>query len=188
MPRSPTSPATDVDLPALEAEAAAYAGGHTLRVIAGRIPGDLVEDVCVLLSRFDDEIPREDLDLESQTWTPPRYRDAEARREAAGKQPLTVLALDPDGRVVGLTDLTVDAVSAPTAGERRGHPGAPRSTAATGSGWPSRPACTPRWGGGSPAVTEVLTWNAGVNAPMNAVNDRLDYRVLQHVVGLQKRL
>ena len=39
-----------------------------------------------------------------------------------------------------------------------------------------------------PGCELLVTDNAGVNAPMNAVNERLGYRVVEDLLELQKRL
>jgi hypothetical protein len=39
-----------------------------------------------------------------------------------------------------------------------------------------------------PSCAEVVTGNAGVNAAMNAVNDRLGFRVVERCLEMQKRL
>lgn len=172
-------------LPGLEALAAERLGPYRLVSWQAPVPEEWLEDICTLRSAFLGEVPLEDLDLQPRTWTPSRYREREERYAAAGLRQVLVAAVAPDGALAGYADAFVTAGAEDRAEiggtlvlpAHRGHR----------LGLAMKVRLHQRVTEVFPDVRTVLTFNAGVNAHMNAVNDQLGYRVLQHVVGLQKK-
>ena len=172
--------------PALQAWCDQKRGDYRIVEWRDAVPEELMGDYAVLLSGFLDQIPLGDLDLENSAWTPERIRRNEERIRDLGRDDIHVAALAMDGTLCGATDVRVlpaDPRIAQVgitivAQAHRGHRlGLAMKLAAQCSLRAAYPTCE-----------LVATDNAGVNAPMNAVNDRLGYRVVEDLVELQKRL
>ncbi|MBB6628790.1 GNAT family N-acetyltransferase [Nocardioides sp. KIGAM211] len=171
---------------ALDEEVAAAQGDYGYVPFEDVVPEAYVDDFCALLSAFMGLIPTGDLDLREAEWTPERLHEHEERTRATGRTWVVALAVDPDGRACGFSELGIssqDPRHAEVGGtmvlpEHRGH----------------------RLGLGMKLLTHrrvlelypecayVETGNAGVNAPMNAVNERLGYRVVERSLDVQKVL
>lgn len=170
----------------LDTEVAAALSGYRLELVVDRVPDEHLDGFCALLSAFLGEAPSGDLDLRRAEWTPQRVRDGEERASRSGRVWLCGLAVAPDGRLCGFSDLRIhraDPRHASVGGTlvlpgHRGH----------------------RLGLGMkllthrtvhelfPECAHVETGNAGVNAAMNAVNAQLGYRVVERALDVQKRL
>ncbi|QCW50103.1 GNAT family N-acetyltransferase [Nocardioides dongxiaopingii] len=170
----------------VDAEVAGPSGGHDVLWWGDTTPEDQVERVCALYTRFLGEIPLGDVDLRPETWDAERLRAAEAHQAAVGRQRLLVAARAPDGSLVGYSE-AVRALAAPhrcgisgtlVLPEHRGH--------ALGLALKVRlhRLVREQW----PDCATVLTGNAGGNAAMNAVNDRLGYVAVEDGHELQKVL
>ncbi|MEJ7795984.1 MAG: GNAT family N-acetyltransferase [Nocardioides sp.] len=171
---------------AIDDEVAAGLGGYRVEGFETRVPEAYVDDFCDLLSTFMTSIPSGDLDLRDAVWTPARLREHHERTLEAGEAWLVAVGVASDGRLCGFTELGIDRADPRHASvggtlvlpEHRGH----------------------RLGLGMKLATHrrvlelfstcghVETGNAGVNAPMNAVNARLGYRVVERCLDVQKLL
>lgn len=172
--------------PALQAEVDAARGGYGYHLFQGRCPDEYVDGVCRVLSTFIGEIPTGDLDLEEAAWTPERLRAGEARHAENGTLSLVALALDPDGEVCGFSDLRIHP-------ENSGHASVGGTLVVPGHrghrlGLGMKLLTHQRVRELFPECAYVETGNAGINAPMNSVNERLGYRVVERWCDLQKRL
>ncbi|MCH1866244.1 GNAT family N-acetyltransferase [Nocardioides sp. CFH 31398] len=174
---------------ALEVEVAERLGGHRVVGALDRVPDALVEGVCGVLSVFVGMLPPSERDKGDIAWDAERLRAGEARNAANDRRQVMAVALDPGGRVVGLSDVRVDAPTAPLATvgitlvlpEARGHRLGLAMKLET-----HRTLLRLREEG-RVACTHVETQNAEANGPMNDVNDRLGYRVAERVLEVQKR-
>ncbi len=170
----------------LRAEVAAHAGDYRVVAFGNEVPEDLIEGVCVLLSTFMAQIPLGALEIEDSEWTPERLRTEERRGRAIGRLRCSAAALAPDGAVVAFTDTGVnlhDPVRASigitvVAPEHRGHR----------LGLAVKLASHDLLAETHPTCRDVVTGNADVNAAMNAINERMGYRVVEVCHELQKRL
>ena len=178
--------ASEAGWPALQALCDEKRGAYRLVEWRDAVPEELMADYAALLSSFMDQIPLGDLELESSPWTPERIRRNEERIRDIGRDDVHVAALGPDGRLCGVTDLrvlqagprVVQVGITIVAEAHRGHRlGLAMKLTAQRSLRAVHPTCE-----------LVATDNAGVNAPMNAVNDRLGYRVVEDLYEFQKRL
>lgn len=171
---------------ALDADVAAHLGAHRVELFEGRVPERWVADFADLLSAFMAMVPRGDLDVEASRWTPERLHETEERIAAMGRTWVVAVALAPDRRLGGFHELSVetdDPRAAEVGGtlvlpEHRGH----RLGLAMKLGTHRRllelfPGCR-----------SVVTTNAGVNAPMNAVNEVLGYRAVERCLDVQRRV
>lgn len=171
--------------PELQAEVAAEQGDYDYVLFAKHCPEEHIAGFCALLSGFTTSIPT-GLDLREAAWTPERLRESEQQRASVGVTPVVALAIAPDGSVAGFSDVRINEFD-PT-------------NAAVG-GTMVRPADRGhRLGLGMKLLTHrflmdhypdcawVETGNAGVNAPMNAVNERMGYRVVERCLDVQKVL
>jgi len=160
-------------------------GDYRIVEWADAVPEELMADYSALLSGFLDQIPLGDLALENSEWTPERIRRNEARIRDLGRHDFHAAALTPEGSLCGVTDLRLlpadphfayVGITSVLAAHRGHRLGLAMKLAAQRSLHAEFPACE-----------LLVTDNAGVNAPMNAVNDRLGYRVIEDLHELQKR-
>jgi GNAT superfamily N-acetyltransferase len=179
-------PGTADRLPALEAHAAERRGDHRLAWWSDPAPEEHLDSLAAAMSRFLEEIPLGDLDLQPQAWTPERLRSHEARRAAQRRDQLTVVALAPTGEVAGYTNVTV-APHAPrlcSIGDtlvlpgHRGHR----------LGLAMKVLLHRQLRVLHPGAELIVTGNATSNRWMNDVNDQLGYRLVDRLLELQKVL
>ncbi|QIX25792.1 GNAT family N-acetyltransferase [Nocardioides sp. JQ2195] len=172
--------------PTLEQEADAARGDYSVTVFDAACPDEHVQGFADVLSRFIGEIPSGDLDLQDAQWTPERIRLGERERDQAGRVNVTALALAPDGVVCGFSDVRLNRADPRHGGvggtlvlpEHRGHRLGLAMKLATHRMVQQR----------FPECAHIETGNAGVNAPMNAVNERMGYRVVERCLDVQKHL
>lgn len=168
----------------LAKEAAARSEGYTLVPWLDEVPEELLEEFCRLNVAFNDEAPSGELVLEPEVWDAARVRDGEAQNRKVGRHLFAVAALAPDGTMAGLTEAMISE-HAPTRGfqsgtlvlpEHRGH----------ALGLAMKVANHQAVRAAFPECRILMTGNAGVNAAMNAVNERLGYREVERCVEVQK--
>jgi GNAT superfamily N-acetyltransferase len=171
-------------LPGLEAQAAERIGDYRLAWWTDPAPEEHLASLAAAMSRFLEEIPLGDLDLEPEVWTPERLRGHEARRAAQHRDQLTVVALAPSGEVAGYTDVIIAPHAPRLAGigdtlvlpGHRGHR----------LGLAMKVLLHQRLRAEFPDAELLVTGNADVNDHMNAVNEQLGYRPIDRVLELQK--
>lgn len=171
--------------PALQAWCEEKRGGYRVVEWRDAAPDELMADYSTLLTGFLDQIPLGDLDLEGSEWTPEHIRRDEARTRDLGRHDFHAAALSPDGTLCGVTDLRL-----PPADPRFAYVGITSVLEAHRGhrlGLAMKLAAQRSLRAEFPACELLVTDNAGVNAPMNAVNDRLGYRVIEDLHELQKR-
>jgi GNAT superfamily N-acetyltransferase len=149
-----------------------------------RLPDDYVEGVCRLNEMFFEEAPMGDLEVERETWTEERIRKREERNLRQHRHDVAAGALDAEGNLVAMTEIGV-------------------SDFASHRGFQSGTLVAPAHRGHSlglaikvanhrqlrelyPQCRVLLTGNADVNAPMNAVNERLGYREVERCIEMQR--
>jgi GNAT superfamily N-acetyltransferase len=170
----------------LEADVAAHVAPYRVATFEDRVPEEWVEDVCAMLSAFMTLIPQGDLDLEEAVWTAERLHEYEERTLASGRSWLVAVGIGPDGRLVGFHELGVT-------------PSDPRLASVGGTlvlpghrghrlGLGMKLATHRRLLELHPGCEAIETSNAGVNAPMNAVNEALGYRVVERCLDVQKQI
>ncbi|WP_435746717.1 GNAT family N-acetyltransferase [Nocardioides sp. SYSU DS0663] len=178
-----TAPAT---WPALDDEVARHLGGYTVVGFEDVVPEAYVEDFCALLCTFLTMIPTGDVDFEDEVWTPERLHEHERHTAASGRTWIVALALTPEGRACGFTEVGISRAEprmasvggTMVAAEHRGHR----------LGLAMKMHNHRRLLELFPGCQHVETGNAGVNAAMNAVNEALGYRVVERSLDVQKRL
>ena len=178
--------ATEDQWPALAAEDAARHDGYRLEAWEERVPDALVEGYCRLTEAFVDEAPTGDLDYEREVWTPERVRSRDDHFNATGRHQFGVLAYAPDGSCVATTELFVNEAADWRAlqGGTLVQPGHRGHRLGTAVKLVNLAAARARF----PTCRYVFTSNAGVNAAMNAVNERLGFRDVERTVEMQLRL
>jgi GNAT superfamily N-acetyltransferase len=178
--------ATADRLPALEAHAAERLADYRLAWWTDPAPEEHLASLAAAMSRFIEEIPLGDLDLEPEAWTPERLRGREARRAAQDRDQLTVVALEPSGEVAGYTNLTF-APHAPRKADigdtlvlpgHRGHR----------LGLAMKVLLHQQLRALHPGAELIATGNATVNRWMNDVNEQLGYQLVDRCLELQKVL
>ena len=171
---------------ALAVECAPHHQDYELRTVPGLIPDDLVEGYCAVQNMFMSESPTGDSDVEDEVWDAERVRDNQERAAKAGRRDYTTFALSKDGEVAAMTELFVNE-SMPHRGfqsgtlvvpEHRGH----RLGLAVKVA--NQRALAERF----PELSFIITGNADVNTHMNAINDRLGFRVVERCLEVEKAL
>ncbi|HEX4977889.1 MAG TPA: GNAT family N-acetyltransferase [Nocardioides sp.] len=178
--------ATEPTWDALEAEVRRRAAGYSLVEWTDRVPAEHVEGYCRINEAFLTEMPLGELDLEPEAWTPERVRTRNEQSRRGGRRELTVAALDPDGSMVGLTEVVLNE-HAPHRGFQSGTLVVPAHRGRA-LGLLMKLRNHRRLRADHPACTVLVTGNAGVNVAMNAVNARLGYRDVERCVELQRVL
>ncbi len=164
---------------------AARIGDYRIVEWGGATPEEHIEEVCGALNRFISMIPTGDLEMEDLDFTPERLRRNEARGVDLGTTRLVGAALAPDGTLAGYTDLFVEQASRSRAGigitmvlpEHRGHSLGLGIKLATHRSLVAQ----------VPECRIVVTGNADVNEHMNAVNERMGYRLVENILEFQKK-
>ena len=177
---------TEASWDALAQEAAARMDGYALVPWVDVVPEELMDGYCHLNEAFNDEAPSGELELEAEVWDAERVRGDEAQRRRAGRHVLRRRRARA-GRHHGR--------------DHRGGRQRPRARRGLQSGTLVLPAHRGHALGlamkvanhralraALPQCRVLLTGNAGVNAAMNAVNDRLGYREVERSVEVQKEL
>ena len=169
--------------PALAAGAEAHHVGYRLEPWQDRVPEPLVDGYCRMGDAFNSEAPLGELDLEDEVWCPERVSSRDERFLTTGRHQFGVLAYAADGTCVGSTELFVNEVASWRALQggtlvvpgHRGHRlGLALKLVNLGAVRERFPDCR-----------YVFTAVAGVNAPMNAVNELLGFRDVERVLEMQ---
>ena len=177
---------TEASWVGLATDAARHHAGYQLLTWHDLVPPELVPGYCVLNEAFVDEAPMGDLDVEAERWDPQRVREQEARNARSGRHVVATFALDADGTVVGATEVMVNE-NVRWRGMQSGTlvlPGHRGHRLGLAMKLANHAAVRERW----PEVEVLFTGNAGVNAPMNAVNERLGYADFERCVEVQRSL
>jgi GNAT superfamily N-acetyltransferase len=168
---------TSMDLTAherLRAEAESHSTGYEIIQWTDRAPDDIVEGVAVLVGRMTTDAPMGDMDWQPEAWDVERYRTNEQKMTARGRLRVASAARHVDsGRLVAYTDLGVSRLQPEIAHqwdtivlhEHRGHR----------LGLLVKLANLQLLQQVVPRARVLHTWNAEVNSPMVAINDRLGF-------------
>ncbi len=170
--------------PALAAEAAAYHQDYRLVTTWNPMPEELVEGYCRLNTKFFSLAPTGESEWEEEVWEPERVRERERRGLQARRLDLYSLALDASGEPVGMTELFINETmphrvfqsGTLVLPEHQGHRlGLALKVA-------NHLALLERF----PDADWIITGNADVNAPMNTVNERLGFRIVERCVEMER--
>jgi GNAT superfamily N-acetyltransferase len=180
-------PVDPAHLDAVEADCLDRARGYRVRTWQDRCPDDLVDDRAVLSTRMSTDAPLGELDWQIETWDAARVRRSEALVARQGRTFLAAGAVDEEsGRLVAFTELGVPLTrpervyqwSTLVLSEHRGHR----------LGTLVKTAVLRLVAERVPQARLVSTWNAAVNAPMIAVNERLGFRTNGSLSSWQRAL
>jgi RimJ/RimL family protein N-acetyltransferase len=184
-------PVPDELLDALAAEASAHHEGYELRSFTGPIPEALAEGWVALDASLMTEAPMGDIEREAETADVARLRAEEAMIAKQGRVKVNAVALAPaddsgERELVAYTDIAVTEHESERAYQwgtlvRTGHRGHRLGLAV-------KVANVRLLQETHPQITTVVTYNADVNAPMVAVNERLGFRPVQWMGELQKKI
>ncbi|CUR57833.1 putative GCN5-related N-acetyltransferase [metagenome] len=171
---------------ACEQEAHAARGDYRLVTWGTSTPAEHVQGFCDLLGVFFSNVPLGEVPLEDMVWTPERLRAYEDRLCETGFEEFTAAVVAPDGSLVGVSDVGLLPQEPEKAEvgitlvlpEHRGHR----------LGMAMKLATHRALRAAYPQCRIVVTANAGANAHMNAVNERLGYRVVERLPELKKDL
>ena len=177
---------TEGTWPGLVAQTSPHHSGYRLAPWRDRVPEPLVEGYCRLAEAFIAEAPLGDLELEPEVWTAERVAGRDDRFLATGRHQFGVLACAPDGTCVAGTELFVNEAASWRAlqGGTLVLPGHRGHRLGLAVKLANQMAVREQF----PDCRYVFTSNAGVNAPMNAVNDILGFRDNERELEMQLRL
>lgn len=165
------------------AEGPVRAAGYRLQLVAGRTPDALAGHVADVMNVMN-SAPRENMDVGDTPVTAELVREYEDAALAAGAQQWACYAVEESsGRFVGLTTIShqpgrPDRVWVGDTGVEPAHRG-------RGLGKWLKAAITRRILDELPDVRWVVTWNAGSNDAMLAINTRLGFRTAAVVTTWQ---
>ena len=178
--------ATEDRWPALAAEAAPHHADYTFVTWQDAVPTEHLDGYCALQHMFNEEAPAGDLDVEAEHWDEARVRGKEERFRRAGRHETCTVAIAPDGTVAGLTEVMVSAHAREHGMQggtlvRREHRGHRLGLALKVV---NQRAVRDRF----PDCRAIHTWNADVNASMNAINARLGFETVELLVEMQREV
>jgi GNAT superfamily N-acetyltransferase len=180
---------TLVDWPMVERwvrEGVANQAGTRLEIYEPRIPDDLLEWFCSAYTALINTVPFEELDHGEIFYTPEIMRDQYGLSEKLGRVHHVAVTREVDGSMSGMTELLhypyhpdrvhqeLTAVDA----KQRGR----------GLGKWLKAALLLRAREAYPDLRVVITENAGSNAPMLAINERLGFKLHRAQMGYQSGL
>jgi len=171
----------------LEAHAAERLGDYRLLSWAERTPDEWVEQVCRLEEAFVTEAPMGDLSMEPERWSPERVRDVEERRRARRQRAFVTVGVAPDGSLAGNTELLLGAGTVRGGAVQNGTLVLPVHRGHR-LGLAMKVANLRRLLAHDDSPRLVHTFNAGVNAPMLAVNAALGFRAVEQVEEWERTL
>jgi GNAT superfamily N-acetyltransferase len=178
--------ATESRWPALATEAAPHHRDYRLVTWEDVVPEEYVDGYCALQEAFNDLAPAGELELEAEKWDKDRVRSKEERFAKRGRRELVTAAVAPDGSLVALTEASVDDASPDRAEQGgtlvlEGHRGHRLGLAVKLANQAALRALHPQ-------CRLVHTWNADVNAAMNAINDRLGFESVELLHEMQRQV
>ena len=152
----------------------------------GPLPDELVGGFLAIQNMFISEAPSGDADVENEVWDEARLRGIETRAAAARRQDARTFAVTRDGEVVALTEAFVNETRPDrglqsgtlVVGDHRGHRIGLAIKVANQQAMAER----------FPELEWLMTGNADVNVHMNAINDRLGYRVVGRCLEVEKTI
>jgi GNAT superfamily N-acetyltransferase len=158
------------------------------RIVAwlDRIPDELVDGYCRLSETFLEEAPMGELELEREKWDEERVRKREERNARQGRHCPYAAAIAPDGTMAGFTEVMVNENSR-WRGIQSGTLVAPEHRGRN-LGLSLKIANHRQIRQHFPECQVLLTGNADVNAPMNAVNEALGYREVERCIEMQRAI
>ena len=171
---------------ALAEQAAKHHAGYRVVSWEDAAPPAYVDGLCRLQEAFNAEAPTGELDVEQEVWDEHRLRETEAMLRRIGRQVVTTVAVAADGDVVGFSTVGINATSS-WRGMQSGTIVDP-SHRGHRLGVAMKVANHRAIRTAHPETRVVFTSNAGVNAAMNAVNDRLGFQVVERAVAVQRDL
>ena len=170
----------------LAAECAPHHRDYELRTVAGPFPEELVDSYITVQNMFMSEAPTGDADVEDEVWDAERVRTHQERAVRAGRRDYTTFALTRDGEVAAMTEMFVNE-SVPHRGFQSGTLVVPAHRGHR-LGLAVKVANQQAIHADFPELAFVITGNADVNTHMNAINDRLGFRVVERCLEVEKAL
>jgi RimJ/RimL family protein N-acetyltransferase len=179
-------PVADATLEVIESETAPHHRGYELRSFTGPVPDEIVEGWAAVAATLMTEAPSGDIAREVESADVALLREREATVERQGRRKVSTAALAPGGEVVAFTDIGVTRHESDRAYQwgtlvRRDHRGHRLGLAV-------KTANLRLLQREHPDVRTLVTYNAEVNGPMVAVNERLGFSPVLRLGELHKRL
>ncbi len=157
-----------------------------LRWFGNRIDDGVIEEFCRAYTEVFNQQPWGELDVHGLVFTPETIRDAEERMVASGLEHISVVSVEPDGEISGLTEMghfpsETTMVRQFMTGVREAHRG-------RGLGKWLKAEMLLRVRERYPRVEFAVTGNASSNEAMLSINERLGYRTHRESITAQTKL
>ncbi|QDZ14102.1 GNAT family N-acetyltransferase [Humibacter ginsenosidimutans] len=170
----------------LDHDVDAHAHGYRIATWWQRCPDELIDGYAAARARMVLDVPHDGIALDSEHWDAARVRDEEQRHLDSGEPALVAAAVhEATGAVVAYTILLVAQGSTKVeqwdtlvVAGHRGHR----------LGLAVKLANIDALARIAPGVDRILTWNAGENAPMRAINEAMGFVPYALDGNWQKRL
>jgi mycothiol synthase len=156
------------------AQGAARSPGTALEIYDGPIPEAMWAEFAPQLAAMLKTIPMENLDIGQIIVTPDHMRDLNDRLETNGEQQHTLLVREPDGVILGVTEVTWAPYRAAIVQQQ--FTGVRVDARGRGLGKWIKAAMLLHLREVYPEVRWITTDNSGSNAPMLAINKQLGFR------------
>jgi GNAT superfamily N-acetyltransferase len=178
--------ATERTWAALAEEVAPHHAGYRFVSWTNVLLDELMDGYCALNESFYEEAPIGDLAVEREVWDARRVRDREALARKTGRNTVGTAAVAPGGSFAGFTEIVIRDAS-PQRGIQSGTL-VPRPHRGHRLGLAMKLVNHARVREQFPLCQRLITGNAGVNLHMNAVNERLGYQVVEHMLDMQLKV
>jgi GNAT superfamily N-acetyltransferase len=178
--------ATERTWAALAEEIAPHHAGYRFVSWTNVLLDELMDGYCALNESFYEEAPIGDLAVEREVWDTRRVRDREALARKTGRNTVGTAAVAPDGSFAGFTEIVIRDAS-PQRGIQSGTL-VPRPHRGHRLGLAMKLVNHARVREQFSLCQRLITGNAGVNLHMNAVNERLGYQVVEHMLDMQLKV
>lgn len=168
----------------LAEQVAPHMDGYRLVSFQDGMPEELIEGYCLLAESFLEEAPVGEVEWERERWDPQRVREHEDTMRRTHRKEFGTIAVGPNGEVAGFTELRVNLHDTSRAfqGGTLVHPAHRGHRLGLALKLANHRAVR----AAHPNLRLVVTGNAGVNAHMNAVNDRLGFKVVERCIEMQR--
>ena len=178
----------DVDWPMVEEwdrEGRSQSPDASLEFVTS-IPDDILEDYCRVYTEVMNQAPRDELQVGDEIFAPERWKDDEKRMNDSGATHLTAFIREDNGDISGLTDVYYFPSMVPQIHQLL--TGVQEEYRGQGKGKWLKAAMLLKIRNQFPDIETIITYNATLNKPMLAINERLGFKLVRELYMFQVEL